>query len=742
MAGSGVQAEIKKLAEKVAKEVLRNHSMIKHAAVWHKQMQDNQRSILQTFETIEMRLKRLEHDCAEIFEKINALESGKRTVAAKKETPIVNEAPAMTGIQLKRLRLKRPLSQHQLANLLGVSVARLGNWEKGRRPIPADVVVQVKEIMSTRASELRSITVKNDHYLKNQKSKKEISARHAFLRSMMTGEDLKKIRQNLNLTQKKIAELIGVPDKTYQGWETERFHMPDRYTARIQEIARMHWADTAIPVQESSTLVSPFIVTPPNTPSPITGAELKTLRLSLNLVQREIAPMIGTSMDTYKLWEQGKKSMPDRYTAKVRELQQIAKDAPSPVPISSRPASEHSGNSFTVKPLSPITKVELKAIREKMNLSQAKFSKVMRVSQSIYNYWEQGIRNMPDEYTERVLKIAKEIGFELSATPPAVPVVTQQKKIRPGARKPVSAITAAELKSIRNALLLGQREFANKIGISMSVYKLWEQGKRSMPDEYTVNVKLLAKQIDPAKTANQQSDLQSKKHRFARKPASAISAAELKSIRMNKKLSQHEIADRIGISMSVYKLWEQGKRLMPDEYTANVMKIVNDTVPAKAEKKKHPAPKKRLQPTPHLSPHQSPLTAMELKAIRAAAKLSQKQMGEQLGIPGTTYQSWEQGKSHMPDRYTEQLREIAAKNSIITLTDIKAEFRKCRETFNAGTVEMARALEVHHDTYAAWESDPQKDIPQKYIDRLRHLTTLPEDVRKKFFQRQEKRFNK
>ena len=746
MAGSGVQAEIKKLAEKVAKEVLRNHSMIKHAAVWHKQMQDTQRSILQKFDSFEMRLKRLEHDCAEIFERIEALESGKRTVAAKKEIPIVNEAQAMNGTQLKRLRMKRPLTQQQLASLLGVSVARLGNWEKGRRPIPADVVAQIKEIMSFRASELRSIAIRNDHYLKNQlvsKSKKEVSAKHAFLRSMLTGEDLKKIRQNLNFTQKKIASLIGVPDKTYQGWEAERVHMPDKYTARVQEIARMHGTDTSIPAQEPSNLASPFIVKPQNTPSPITGAELKALRLSLNLAQRQIAPMIGISMDTYKLWEQGKKSMPDRYTAKVRELQQTVKEVPSsPVPTQTRPASNRSGNSFTVKPLSPITKVELKAIREKMNLSQAKFAKVMKVSQSIYNYWEQGVRNMPDEYTERVLQIAKQVGFELSAVQPAIQKTAPQKKIRSGARKPVSATTATELKSIRNALALGQREFADKIGISMTVYKLWEQGKRLMPDEYTANVKLLAKQVDPAKLAIQKAEQQSRRHSFARKPVSTITAAELMSIRQSKKLTQNEFADKIGISMSVYKLWEQGKRLMPDEYTENVMKIANGTIPAKIEIRKRPAQKKTLPIPQNLSPHQSPLTASDLRTIREAARLSQNQFSKILDVPRTTYLSWEQGKSHMPDRYTEQLREIAAKNNIVTLTDIKAEFKKCRETFNVGTVEMARALEVHPETYAAWESDPQKDIPQKYIDRLRHLTTLPDAVREQFFQRQEKRFSK
>lgn len=820
MAGSGVQAEIKKLAEKVAKEVLRNHSMIKHAAVWHKQMQDTQRSILQKFDSFEMRLKRLEHDCAEIFERIEALESGKRTVAAKKEIPIVNEAQAMNGTQLKHLRMKRPLTQQQLASLLGVSVARLGNWEKGRRPIPADVVAQIKEIMSFRASELRSIAIRNGHYLKNQlvsKSKKEVSAKHAFLRSMLTGEDLKKIRQNLNFTQKKIASLIGVPDKTYQGWEAERVHMPDKYTARVQEIARMHGTDTSIPAQEPSNLASPFIVKPQNTPSPITGAELKALRLSLNLAQRQIAPMIGISMDTYKLWEQGKKSMPDRYiakvrelhqtvpqtdsrvlasrskntpspitgaelkalrlslnlvqreiapmigapmdtyklweqdkksmpdryTAKVRELQQTVKEVPSsPVPTQTRPASYRSGNSFTVKPLSPITKVELKAIREKMNLSQAKFAKVMKVSQSIYNYWEQGVRNMPDEYTERVLQIAKQVGFELSAVQPAIQKTAPQKKIRSGARKPVSATTATELKSIRNALALGQREFADKIGISMTVYKLWEQGKRLMPDEYTANVKLLAKQVDPAKLAIQKAEQQSRRHSFARKPVSTITAAELMSIRQSKKLTQNEFADKIGISMSVYKLWEQGKRLMPDEYTENVMKIANGTIPTKIEIRKRPAQKKTLPIPQNLSPHQSPLTASDLRTIREAARLSQNQFSKILDVPRTTYLSWEQGKSHMPDRYTEQLREIAAKNNIVTLTDIKAEFKKCRETFNVGTVEMARALEVHPETYAAWESDPQKDIPQKYIDRLRHLTTLPDAVREQFFQRQEKRFSK
>lgn len=69
------------------------------------------------------------------------------------------------GDNLKRLRKDNNLFQKQIAELLGVSVNVVSNWEKGRTPVDADVCIKlakyydvsINEILPTEKSEAKKL---------------------------------------------------------------------------------------------------------------------------------------------------------------------------------------------------------------------------------------------------------------------------------------------------------------------------------------------------------------------------------------------------------------------------------------------------------------------------------------------------------------------------------------------------------------------------------------------------------
>ncbi len=440
--------------------------------------------------------------------------------------------------------------------------------------------------------------------------------------------------------------------------------------------------------------------------------------------------------------------MPDKYTSIVRK---IAEEHGNPIKTAETAEQADSSSKFKEKPLSPLTSADLKEIRKRAGMSQPEMVAKIGVSVSIYQMWEQGTRRMPDEYTERVQKIAQEYSTRKS-----------ENEIRsPFAKKPISPITAADLKDIRHKLGITQKAMIAKIGVSLSIYQDWESGRRCMPDEYTkriqdvAGIKPSAEQVKKPNTGSipEQSkpEVQTQEqniktvtgNKYSKKNPSSITVDELKSIRAFQKFTQPEFAEIIGVSASLYQKWEQEKRFISDEFTEKIRSFAPIAGNPKPEKKKRVVPStSSARIIQRLSPHQSAITGEDLKAIREKAKLTQLQMGDIIGVKRKTYQAWELGRSNMPDRYTEAVRELAEEKSPEKLAALKAEFKKCRQEFGADFLTMARVFEVHHNTYVAWEDDPAQNIPRKYVERLRHLTKLSKEARDKFFERQGNRYKR
>jgi transcriptional regulator with XRE-family HTH domain len=56
---------------------------------------------------------------------------------------------------------------------------------------------------------------------------------------MTTGTRLRKYREKLRLSQKEVAELIGVSQTTYYNWEADKSSMKIEYTAAIVQVLKI-----------------------------------------------------------------------------------------------------------------------------------------------------------------------------------------------------------------------------------------------------------------------------------------------------------------------------------------------------------------------------------------------------------------------------------------------------------------------------------------------------------------------
>jgi len=67
----------------------------------------------------------------------------------------------MTGLEFSRFRLKKDLSQSEIATVLGVSVITVKSWEHERRNIPKTVNNFIRlSILQVPSSKLKEISIK------------------------------------------------------------------------------------------------------------------------------------------------------------------------------------------------------------------------------------------------------------------------------------------------------------------------------------------------------------------------------------------------------------------------------------------------------------------------------------------------------------------------------------------------------------------------------------------------------
>jgi DNA-binding transcriptional regulator YiaG len=135
--------------------------------------------------------------------------------------------------------------------------------------------------------------------------------------------------------------------------------------------------------------------------------------------------------------------------------------------------------------------------------------------------------------------------------PPDVNPVEPAKIPRTGPRRPVSTITAEQLREGREQLGLLQREFAELAGVSTGMVTCWESGRSSIPADCTARLQQVLS-----------------------RPVFKLAASQLKAARAKAGLSQRLLGAAVGKSVWTVRGWEHGHTPIHSRDAEQLMKVL------------------------------------------------------------------------------------------------------------------------------------------------------------------------
>lgn len=115
----------------------------------------------------------------------------------------------------------------------------------------------------------------------------------------MYDNNLKYIRENLEMTQKELGVVFGVDESTYRGWETGKDIIPLRHLIRFSNLYEVS-IDYLLKLSATNTLYEKYKIN-----KEYVGSKLKEVRKKLNLTQSKIAQECMISQTTYSNYEKG-----------------------------------------------------------------------------------------------------------------------------------------------------------------------------------------------------------------------------------------------------------------------------------------------------------------------------------------------------------------------------------------------------------------------------------------------------
>lgn len=116
--------------------------------------------------------------------------------------------------KLKMLRKKEGLTQQEVADFFGIKQPIYQKWESGRRKPTYENLSMLACIFDVSLDYLLGdyLEISKERYLKLKKQKEE--------KKNLFSVRLKELRKKNNLTQKELAEQIGIKQNSYSDWET------------------------------------------------------------------------------------------------------------------------------------------------------------------------------------------------------------------------------------------------------------------------------------------------------------------------------------------------------------------------------------------------------------------------------------------------------------------------------------------------------------------------------------------
>jgi DNA-binding transcriptional regulator YiaG len=277
---------------------------------------------------------------SDTVEKIKALgEQDEDTEQEEEDTDEEETTPDSTRI-LQYIRERFDLTQQELADLLDVTPATIGSWERGDTTPQGDNKDRLLDLKDKSEEELQDEldeeetvdirSIREEYGLTRSKFAEEVgvsvqtvynweqgqtepgSENMEIIQNLetheeneeetFTGDDIKDLRQEKNLSQSELAEQLDVSAGTVSNWEREESNPGSSMVEQIKSLPYHKEAD------EEAEEVS------------FTGEDLKELRQDQGLSQSELAEVLGVSAGTISNWERGKGSPSEGAVEKLRKL--------------------------------------------------------------------------------------------------------------------------------------------------------------------------------------------------------------------------------------------------------------------------------------------------------------------------------------------------------------------------------------------------------------------------------------
>lgn len=132
---------------------------------------------------------------------------------------------------------------------------------------------------------------------------------------------IKKLRLKNNLNQEELAQILEVIRSTYTGWELgtntiplrKLFELSNYYKISIDYITGLNKNNNYIYISDKINFK-------------VVGKNLKELRKSFSLTQKDIANLLNISVSAYTLYELGKILIPTSYIYKLAKNFQCSID--------------------------------------------------------------------------------------------------------------------------------------------------------------------------------------------------------------------------------------------------------------------------------------------------------------------------------------------------------------------------------------------------------------------------------
>ncbi len=187
-------------------------------------------------------------------------------------------------------------------------------------------------------------------------------------RDVLTPEEMLEIRRGLGLTQRAIAQELGVKQERYRSWEA---------------------GDTRIPADLGPVMRALQGATPSQ--RPLSPAEILSLRYDLGMTAKNFAATLGTEFRLYEEWVAGKSAPTDYFLMRMHEMR----------------ASIGTANSVPV--LAPD---EIRAIRAASGLNIYKFAARVDASASEILEGESGSRMVRPQTNRNLVALRGQLAHE------------------------------------------------------------------------------------------------------------------------------------------------------------------------------------------------------------------------------------------------------------------------------------------------------------------------------------------